>query len=71
MARQALIRRQTAPPRLNVVLNEAILRRPVGGSQVMAAQLDSLAAAAGLPNVELRVVPFSAGCTPGSCPARS
>jgi hypothetical protein len=61
IARQALVRRQTAPPELTVVLNEAILRRPVGGSQVMAAQLGSLADSAGLPNVTLRVVPFRAG----------
>ena len=61
IARQALVRRQTAPPQLTVALNEAIVRRPVGGTQVMAAQLDSLAAAAGLPNVSLRVVPFTAG----------
>jgi transcriptional regulator with XRE-family HTH domain len=61
IARQALVRRQTAPPELTVVLNEAILRRPVGGSQVMAAQLGSLADSAGLPNVALRVVPFRAG----------
>ena len=61
IARQALVRRATAPPQLTVVLNEAILRRPVGGAQVMAAQLDSLAAAADLPNVALRVVPFTAG----------
>jgi transcriptional regulator with XRE-family HTH domain len=61
IARQALVRRQTAPPQLTVALNEAILRRPVGGTPVMAAQLDSLAAAAGLPNVALRVVPFTAG----------
>ena len=61
IARQALVRRPTAPPQLNVALNEAILRRPVGGSQVMAAQLDSLAAAAALPNVTLKVVPFTAG----------
>ncbi len=61
IARQALIRRQTAPPKLKVVLNEAILRRPVGGTAVMAAQLGSLADAAGLPHVTLRVVPFRAG----------
>ena len=61
IARQALIRRQTAPPRLTVVLNEAILRRPVGGRAVMAAQLDSLAAAASLPHVTVRAVPFRAG----------
>jgi transcriptional regulator with XRE-family HTH domain len=65
MSRQALIRRQTAPHRLTVVLNEAIVRRPVGGTQVMAAQLDSLAEAAALPNVDLRVVPFSAGLHAG------
>ena len=61
IARQALIRRQTAPPQLTVVLNEAIVRRPVGGTGVMAAQLDSLSDAAALPNVALRVVPFTAG----------
>jgi transcriptional regulator with XRE-family HTH domain len=59
--RQALIRRPTAPLELRVVLSEAILRCPVGGPGVMAAQLASLAEAAGLPNVRLRVVPFSAG----------
>lgn len=59
--RQALIRRATVPLHLRVVLNESILRRPVGGRDVMAAQLDALADAADLPNVKLRVVPFGAG----------
>jgi transcriptional regulator with XRE-family HTH domain len=59
--RQALIRRATAPLELRVVLNESILRRPVGGREVMAAQLDALADSASLPNVSRRVVPFSAG----------
>jgi transcriptional regulator with XRE-family HTH domain len=59
--RQALIRRPTAPLELRVALNESVLRRPIGGREVMAAQLDALAEAAGLPNVSLRVVPFSAG----------
>ena len=63
--RQALVRRQAAPLRLKVILNESILRRPVGGPVVMAAQLDSLGQAAGLPNVTLRVVPFSAGLHKG------
>jgi hypothetical protein len=61
MARQALLTRVTAPPTVQVVLNEAILRRPVGGPQVMAGQLRRLAEAATLPNVVIRVVPFSAG----------
>jgi transcriptional regulator with XRE-family HTH domain len=59
--RQALIRRPAAPLALRVALNESVLRRPVGGREVMAEQLDALADAAELPNVTLRVVPFSAG----------
>ncbi len=59
--RQALIRRPAAPLALRVVLNESVLRRPVGGREVMAEQLDALAEAAELPNVTLRVVPFTAG----------
>jgi transcriptional regulator with XRE-family HTH domain len=59
--RQTLIRRSTAPLALRVVLNESILRRPVGGRDVMAEQLGALAEAADLPNVRMRVVPFSVG----------
>ena len=59
--RQALIRRPTSPLALRVALNESILSRPVGGREVMSAQLGALAEAAELPNVRLRVVPFSVG----------
>jgi transcriptional regulator with XRE-family HTH domain len=65
MARQPLIRRATAPLQLQVALNEAILRRPVGGLPVMAEQLEQLVQVSGLPNVSLRVAPFSAGAHPG------
>jgi len=65
MARQALVRRTIDPPGLQVALNESVLRRPVGGAQVMAAQLRRLAQASELPNVSLRVVPFTAGFHPG------
>ena len=68
MARQLLIRRATAPLHLQVALNEGILRRPVGGPQVMAEQPDQLAEVSGLPNVSLRVAPFSAGAHPGVMP---
>ncbi len=61
LARQALIRRQRSPLSLRVALNEAILRRPVGGREVMSAQLGWLAEAAALPNIALRVVAYSAG----------
>ena len=61
MARQAILKRPVNPPALEVALRESVLRCPVGGTEVMAAQLDRLAEAAGLPNVSMRVVPFSAG----------
>ncbi|HEY1919997.1 MAG TPA: helix-turn-helix transcriptional regulator [Streptosporangiaceae bacterium] len=65
MERQALVRRVTSPPQLRVMLNEGILRRPVGSSAVMVGQLNQLAETAELPNVSLRVVPFSAGMHQG------
>ena len=65
MARQPLIHRATAPLLLQVTLNEGILRRPVGGPGIMADQLSRLAEVSELPNVSLRVVPFSAGLHPG------
>ena len=61
MERQALLTRPVAAPELSIVLNEAILRRPVGGRLVMATQLERLAEVSELPNVGLRVVAFAAG----------
>ena len=61
MARQTLLTRVTAPPMLDIVLNEAILHRPVGGSTVMVRQLERLIEADVLPTVSVRVVPFGAG----------
>ncbi|MGH3720487.1 MAG: helix-turn-helix domain-containing protein [Pseudonocardiaceae bacterium] len=61
IARQALLTRVTDPPVLDVVLNEAMLHRPVGGRDVMMSQLQRLAKASELPTVSLRVMPFAAG----------
>lgn len=61
IARQALLTRVTSPVSMEVALNEAILRRPVGGREVMAAQLDHLVERAALPHVSIRVVPYDAG----------
>jgi transcriptional regulator with XRE-family HTH domain len=61
LARQALLTRVTAAPELRVVLNEAIVRRPVGGTDVMGGQLHRLLEVSDLPNVSLRVMPFNAG----------
>jgi transcriptional regulator with XRE-family HTH domain len=60
MERQSLLTRPD-PPRLWVVVDEAALRRPVGGPDVMRAQLEHLIAATKLPNVTVQVVPFRAG----------
>lgn len=46
---------------VRAVINEAVIRRPVGGPEVMRAQLDRLAEAAALPNVTLQLLPFSTG----------
>jgi hypothetical protein len=43
------------------VLDEAVLRRQVGGAATMRAQLNRLREIAALPNVTLQVLPFDAG----------
>jgi transcriptional regulator with XRE-family HTH domain len=64
MNRQKLLTRPD-PPRLWVVVDEAALRRPIGGRQVMRAQLEHLMAAAALPNLTLQVMPFWVGSHAG------
>ncbi|WP_143466614.1 DUF5753 domain-containing protein [Lentzea kentuckyensis] len=51
--------------RLDLVVGEAVLRRPVGGALVMADQLLRLAALAELPGVQVRLVPDELGAFPG------
>jgi transcriptional regulator with XRE-family HTH domain len=53
------------PPRLSVVLDEAVLRRPVGGPDVMAEQYEHLTGFAGRPNVTVQILPFEAGAHSG------
>jgi len=60
MARQDLLTRPDTPY-VWVVVDEAALRRPVGGEEVMRAQLERLIELAELPKVTLQVVPFQAG----------
>lgn len=66
IARQVLLTRVTAPTVLNVVLNEAVLRRPVGGNKVMLRQLERLVEISELPTVSLRVMPFGVGLHNGA-----
>jgi transcriptional regulator with XRE-family HTH domain len=51
----------TDPPRVWFVIDEAALRRPIGGRQVMRAQLKHLLEAAALPHITIQVVPFRRG----------
>jgi hypothetical protein len=53
------------------VVDEAALRRPVGGGQVLRAQLERLIEATELPNVRLQVLPFGAGAHPAMVSAFS
>jgi transcriptional regulator with XRE-family HTH domain len=64
MSRQSLLS-QDEPLDLWVVLDEAVLRRPVGGADVMLRQLGHLATVAELPNVTIQVLPFAAGAHAG------
>jgi transcriptional regulator with XRE-family HTH domain len=52
------------PPELWAVLNEAVIRRNVGGGAVMRAQLEHLAGLSSLPGVTIQVLPFCAGVHP-------
>jgi transcriptional regulator with XRE-family HTH domain len=60
LARQDVLRADP-PLRMSAVLDEAVLRREVGGPEVMRAQLRRLVTAARLPHVRLQILPFAAG----------
>ena len=64
MARQSLLT-QDDPLNLRVVLDEAVVSRPVGGDAVMRAQVERLIETAGLPNVSVQVLSFSVGAHAG------
>jgi transcriptional regulator with XRE-family HTH domain len=49
------------PPRLWMVIDEAALRRPIGGRTVMQEQVDHLISMSRRPNITIQVMPFSAG----------
>jgi transcriptional regulator with XRE-family HTH domain len=60
MTRQQVLSRPT-PPSLWLVLDEGALRRPMGGRQVMRAQLQRLQQLVERPDVTLQVMPFRFG----------
>ncbi|WP_329309866.1 helix-turn-helix domain-containing protein [Streptomyces sp. NBC_01262] len=63
LERQTLLGRPDAPV-LWAVIDETVLRRPIGGPGVMRAQLDRLIQACAQPQIHLQVMPFTAGPHP-------
>jgi transcriptional regulator with XRE-family HTH domain len=60
MTRQRLLSRPGGP-HLWALVDEAALRRPLGGAEVMRGQIDHLIEASVLPNVTIQVIPFQVG----------
>ncbi|GHC85279.1 transcriptional regulator [Nocardiopsis terrae] len=65
LSRQELLTREDAPLQVVAILDEAVLRRQVGGPETMRGQVQHLIDLAQRPNVTIRVVPFSHGAHPG------
>lgn len=61
MTRQKCLFDGSDAPRLWAVVDEAVLRRPLGGTKAMRAQLQRLIEATDLPNVTMQIIPFAAG----------
>lgn len=68
MNRQRLLTRPD-PPRLWAVIDEAALRRAIGGPDVIRAQLQHLITMTKLPNVTIQVMPFRSGGHAAECGA--
>lgn len=64
MERQGVLTK-AAPLKLWAVMDEAALRRVVGGTDVMRGQLDHLANVIKAPNITVQVISFDAGAHPG------
>ncbi|MEU9439453.1 helix-turn-helix transcriptional regulator [Streptomyces sp. NPDC048304] len=61
---RARILEDPSTPVVWVLLDEAVLRRPIGDSQVMAHQIDHLVQLVEAERIRLHVVPFGVGCHP-------
>jgi hypothetical protein len=59
--RQQLLTREVNPLRLHALIDEAALRRLVGGPGVMSAQCDHLLRMGRRPNITIQVIPFELG----------
>lgn len=64
MARQERLH-ATPPLKLHAIIDENVVRRGIGGAEVMAAQLRHIEEVSRLPNVVVQVVPIARGAYPG------
>ncbi|MEU8982976.1 MULTISPECIES: helix-turn-helix transcriptional regulator [unclassified Streptomyces] len=65
MKRQDLLAKPDAPA-IWAVLDETVLRRPVGGAEVMRAQIDRLHEVLDMPKVRIQIMRFHVGAHPGA-----
>nr|WP_225858762.1 helix-turn-helix transcriptional regulator [Streptomyces albicerus] len=65
LKRQDLLAKPDAPA-VWAILDETVLRRPVGGAEVMRAQLDRLTEALEMPKVRIQILRFKVGAHPGA-----
>ena len=65
MKRQDLLAKPDAPA-VWAILDETVLRRPVGGAEVMRAQIDRLIEVLDLPKVRIQILRFAVGAHPGA-----
>ncbi|MDX3456376.1 helix-turn-helix transcriptional regulator [Streptomyces sp. ME02-8801-2C] len=65
LKRQDLLDKPEAPA-VWAVLDETVLRRPVGGAEVMRAQIDHLSEVLEYPKVRIQIMRFTAGPHPGA-----
>ena len=65
VTRQQILTR-TSPVKLWVVIDESVLHRPVGGPEILRAQIEHLMTLAQEPNITLQIMPFSSVGYPGA-----
>ncbi|MFJ6835801.1 helix-turn-helix domain-containing protein [Streptomyces sp. NPDC091209] len=65
MKRQDLLAKAEAPA-VWAILDETVLRRPVGGREVMRAQFDRLTEVLDMPRVRIQIMRFGVGAHPGA-----
>jgi transcriptional regulator with XRE-family HTH domain len=66
LGRQDVLHHTGSPsPQVNCIINEAVLRRTVGGNEVMNEQIEILAKERDPANVTVQVLPFNVGAHPG------